>query len=279
MQGYIDFNAEILPAGKPIFTSSNRSFRYGDGLFESIRIINKKPVFLKEHFQRLQKGADFLQMKLPEYLNLPYLRERVQILIKENQLASDGRLRLSVFRNDGGLYLPLSNDSSYLLELEPLSGNGYTLNPDGLKTGFCPVVVRPAQELSNYKTMNCLIPVMASVWAKNHGLNDCLLLNDRGRVCEASSSSVFFVMDGGQVVTPPLSEGCLDGVMRSIVLRLLKDKNIAIGEQPVEMKQVLQAKEVFFTNAIKGVQWVRVLEDRQFSCNLSKQIIEILNQE
>ncbi len=114
---YVNFNGELIASDRLLFGVKNRAFRYGDGLFETIRIINGKPLFLEDHLDRLYNGMRLLKMDIPESLHIYHLESQIQKLISRCRIHQGGKLRLAVFRVDGGLYTPNSNNVSFLLEV------------------------------------------------------------------------------------------------------------------------------------------------------------------
>src|SRR5574340_877050 len=114
---YLLLNGEERSSADPLFTSRNRSFRYGDGIFESMRMAGGKLCFAQRHMQRLMAGVNLLQLRLPDNFVTKSLEEWCQKLGEKNNISGNARIRLSVFRNDGGYYHPLVNDASWLLEM------------------------------------------------------------------------------------------------------------------------------------------------------------------
>src|SRR3989304_4336142 len=131
MQQFINHNGTHLAADKPLFTINNRGFCYGDALFETIRIANYKPQFLKEHLQRLFYGMSILKMQPNALFNETFFENAISELAKKNGIKSDGRIKLTVYRNNGGFYAPDDNTVSYLIEGSALDTRGYELNTKG----------------------------------------------------------------------------------------------------------------------------------------------------
>jgi len=122
---FLNINGRIYPANSRLFGTGNRAFRYGDALFETIRIINGEACFLSDHFSRLKYGMTVLKMNIPDFFEELYFENEIKELLVKNGITEGGRVRLTVFRNDGGLYTPETNDVSYVLE-------GYSLNKKSL---------------------------------------------------------------------------------------------------------------------------------------------------
>ena len=257
---------------------SNRAFRYGDGFFESIRLIDGKPVFLKEHFKRLKSTFKFFGFDFPESLNIDALKDSIGQLAVHNGVTSGGKARLIVWRKPGGLYGSAGRSVDYLLECEPIENNEFQLNPKGLTVNvFQELSINPAPQ-SHYKTTNAIPYVMASNWVTETGMDDALMLDTDGNIAEATSSNLFMLI-GEKLVTPDLEFGGLKGTMRATVIDLVSRSNITLDEAKVRPDDLEQAEEIFLTNASMGVRWVGAFKKKRYYNRLSKQLIELLNQQ
>lgn len=271
------YNGVAYDEVQSLFKASNRAFRYGDGIFESIRVINNVICFPENHFKRLCDGALYLRIELPAGFTIGFFREQIENLLELNKIKGDARIRFTLFRGGKGLYGPVTNKGEYLVEAEALPTKGFVLNEKGLELSFCETVRRQRHKLSNLKSANCLVSVLASIWKNENGFDDCVLLNDLDRVAESSSSNIFFMNEDGEVLTPALSEGCVDGTMRKTIIQILKQQEIKLKETKVGKDDLLQAKEIFLTNAISGVLWVKSLNGRNFQKDLPEMLLGELN--
>lgn len=234
----------------------NRAFIYGDLLFETIKVLNGEPLLAHAHFQRLLSSAVQLQMDFR--LSFDEFVEAIETAVSE-QGYQDARVRFVLFRNSGGFYTPISHTTDFRIDVFPLP------EPRGpLHIGLFTEYYKPCHGLSNLKSGNALIYTMAGIWAKEQGLDDALILNEHGCICEATSSNVFIVK-GEQVFTPALSEGCVDGVMRKHLITKLKQADYTITESMVTIEQLEQADAVLLTNAISGVVSVKQFEGFTYS--------------
>ncbi len=273
---YINLNGALELRSKAMFSIDNRSFRYGDGLFETMRISSGKVPFLNLHLQRLKNAADYLKLDLPEGF-LATLKFQIQELIEKNAIAFGGKLRLTLYRVDGGLYTPLLNKVNYCIEAAALEHNLYELNTKGIHVDMFPEVKKQLHALSNFKTNNCLTYVMAGIYKTEKKLDDCILLNEKNHVCEAISSNLFLVINGA-LYTPALNEGCLDGVMRKLILENAPKHRINIYENAIMPNDLLRADEVFLTNSIQGVQWVGSYKNKRYFNTSAKKILSFINE-
>ena len=174
---YLNLNGNIVDASQPVFTAANRAFRYGDAVFETIRLMNGEILFFEKHLARLTRSMELLGMNLHEDLTFHNLYLTIRHLDQVNKLKGNGRIRLEVFRNDGGLYTPYSNDVSYVIETSPVAAENYLLNEVGLKIELYTDIKKPVSRLSNLKSSNALYYVMAGLHKNKLKTGDCLATN------------------------------------------------------------------------------------------------------
>ncbi|MET3980836.1 branched-chain amino acid aminotransferase [Mucilaginibacter sp. UYP25] len=272
---YINFNGEIIPADSTLLTIANRAFRYGDGLFESMRVMKGKLKFPELHAERLQKGMRALKIDGYSQADSWFLNEKVEELARRNKI-KHGRLRLTVFRDAEGLYAPTQNKMAYCMEIQPIEEPRYFLNERGLIMDVYTELPKPLNWLSNIKTCNSLIYVMAGIYKQQNKLDDVFLINQNRYLCEANSSNIF-VWYQNHLYTPALSEGCVEGVMRKVVIQLAMDNNIPVTEAQINPEILNQADEVFLTNATKGIQWVMGYGVKRYFNRISKTLMDELN--
>ncbi len=272
---YINFNGEILQADIKLLTVANRAFRYGDGLFESMRLMKGQLKFADLHADRLQRGMKALKIDGYSQMDTWFLKDKVEQLAARNKI-KHGRLRLTVYRDAEGLYTPTQNKMGYCLELQPLDEPRYFLNDKGLIMDIFTELPKPTNYLSNIKTCNSLIYVMAGIFKTQNKLDDAFLLNQNGFLCEAASSNIF-VWYQSHLYTPALSEGCVEGVMRQVIIKLATQNNIPFTEAQINPDILYEADEVFLTNATKGIQWVMGYGVKRYFNRLSKGLIDELN--
>ncbi len=275
---YISLNGIQTLADKAVLNVDNRAFRYGDALFETMRCIHQHPMWLPDHYQRLLNGMSLLQMDIKSLPPASVLEEQISMLIQRNRLFGDVRARLTVFRNDGGLYTPANNKIQWLIEVSPLSTSGYELNSKGLLVDVFDEEKKPLNRLGQYKTANALLFVLAGLFKQQQQKDDVLIINTHNQIIEALASNLFWVKNN-EFFTPLRSSGCVDGVMRKQIIRLLKTDGWPVHEvSGTDFASLLQADEIFLSNAIQGIQWVVGLRDKRYFCKLSKQVNRLLNE-
>jgi branched-chain amino acid aminotransferase len=272
---FINFNGELLPADAKLLTIANRSFRYGDGLFESMRMFKGQLKFAGLHADRLQRGMKALKIDGYSQMDAWFLKEKAEELAARNK-AKHGRLRLTVYRDSEGLYGPTLNKMGYCLEITPADEPRYFLNEKGLIMDIFTDIPKATNYLSNIKTCNSLTYVMAAIFKTQNKLDEVFLLNQNGFLCEAGSSNLF-VWYKDHLYTPALSEGCVEGVMRQVVINIAKENNIAITEAQISPDILYEADEVFLTNASRGIQSVMGYGVKRYFNKLSKALVDELN--
>ena len=249
------YNGHLISLYEPAISFTNRAFRYGDSLFESIRYSKGKVMFLADHIKRIKLSMTILRMNVPAEFSTTNIEALILHLINQNNISSDARIRLTVFRNDGGYYTPDTNDISFLIETEALETEGYTLNQKGLWVDVYAEIKKPISKIANLKTGSALLYVMAGLTKKSLKLDDCLLINENGHIIESINANIF-VIKNGSLYTSPLADGCIEGVMRKQILTLASLNRILTFEQSLTVDKLMNGDEVFLTNAIKGIQWV-----------------------
>jgi branched-chain amino acid aminotransferase len=277
MQQFVNHNGVFLATEQPLFSSENRAFCYGDALFETIRITNYKPQFLKEHLQRLLHGMSVLKMQANDFFIETFFENAISELAKKNGITSDARVRLTVYRNTGGFYAPNDNTVSYLIEATAMETRGYELNTAGYTVDLYTELKKTKSPLSSIKSANSAIYVMAGIYKKTHALDECILLNDKGSIIEAISSNIFAVKNG-VLYTSPIADGCVDGVMRKKIIEIAQANRIAVYELSIMQNVLLGADELFLTNAVNGIRWVAAYKQKRYFNTTSKKLVEKLNE-
>lgn len=270
-------DGKIIAGDEPVLTVANRGFRYGDALFETMRFTNGKISLASYHFERLLAGLGSIRIEIPKLFNRGKIIAEIDQLSKRNKCEKLARVRLTVFRSDGELY-ESNNSLQYLIECWPLDDSANKLNENGLVIDIFPDARKSCDKFSNLKSANYLSYVMAAQYAKENKLNDCLLLNVHERICEATIANIFWIKDE-EIFTPPLSEGCVAGVMRRYLMEKIQEtrfkaqgSTFKVQEKVCAVNDLEKADEVFLTNAIKGIRWVGQFRDKKYSPALSREL-------
>jgi branched-chain amino acid aminotransferase len=261
---YFIFNGKLLKPETGIIGANSRGLRFGDGLFETIKSINGHLEFLDEHFARLWKGMQVLQFTIPKQFTPDYLEQEIQNLLKKNGHEKIARVRLTVFRGDGGLYDATDHKPNYLIQSWALPDETGSWNSNGLVAGIYTDVKKSCDILSNLKHNNFLPYAMGALFAKKEKWNDAILLNTDDRLCDTTIANIFLIKDE-VVYTPALTEGCIAGVMRRNLIEKLTAANYKLVEGKLSVDELQDADEVFLTNSIYNMRWVQSVGDKKYS--------------
>jgi branched-chain amino acid aminotransferase len=267
---YLSINGKILPnhqAGVPV---DNGAFRYGHGLFETMLVRNGAIRLLDYHLERLFSGLRELQLHIPG-LQRDSVAAEVLRLAKKNNAEGLCRVRLQAYGGGGGLYAREST-GGYVIECFPLEEGVLSLNDNGLVAGVATGITKSRDALGNIKSCNGLIYAMAAKQAMHQKWNDALISNTSGNIIESTIANIFWVADNA-VFTPPLTEGCVAGVMRRHVMGTLK----TVIEKPLMPEALKNADELFLTNAIKGIRWVADIGNMRFGNRKTKEIHAVIS--
>ncbi len=269
----INFNGAIISNQELQLSNENRAFKYGDAIFETIKVVNGKVVFFEDHYFRLMASMRMLRMKIPMEFTLEFLQEEILKTTKSISDSGSFRARLNVYRKDGGLYNPKSNDIDYLIEVSSLEFQEKSTYKIDLFKDF----YNYSGLLSTVKTNNRMLNTLSAIFAEENDLDNCVLLNERKGVVEATNGNIFIIKDN-VVKTPALTEGCIKGVVRKKVIEILeKNPDYAIEETVISPFEIQKADEVFITNAIIGIQSVTNYRKKTFTSEITKKIKSNLN--
>jgi len=274
---YCIYNGHLISLYEPAISFANRAFRYGDSLFESMLFSNGKIMFIADHVKRLKLSMTTLRMNVPADFNSANIEQLILQLIEHNNIKNDARIRLTVFRNEGGFYTPETNDISFLIEVKQLDTVGYSLNKKGLWVDIYAEIKKQITKISNLKTGSALLYVMAGLTKTSLRLDDCLLVNENGHIIESVNSNVF-VIKNGTLYTSPITDGCIDGVMRKQILAIAAQNKILAFEQSLTVHTLTDGDEVFLTNAISGIQWVGQFKNKFYTNQRTVFFVEKLNE-
>lgn len=218
-----------------------------------------------------------LGMTPPSGFNADFMAGHIGKVAAANGVNKSARVRLSVFREDGGLYTPETNGIGWIIEAEPMDDEDYIFAERGLKIDIYQEYRKGVNRLSNLKSSNALLYVLAALYKKEKGLDDCVLVNQQYNVIETVSANLFAVKNG-VLYTCPIGEGCVDGVMRSVIMDIARENRIAVYEVPMPMSVLFNSDEVFLTNAVKGVSWVAEYKGKRYTNATCQKLQELLNE-
>lgn len=273
----INFNGNIQE-NTTTLSINNRGFAYGDALFETIKTSYGKILFWEDHYFRLMASMRILRMEIPMNFTMEFLEEQIKNTLEANQLTNNSaRVKLTVFRNEGGLYLPETNNVSFIITTKALETDFYTINTATYEVDlFKDYYISPSL-LPTLKTTNKALHVVGSIYAKENKLDNCLILNTNKHVVEALNGNIF-VVKNQTIKTAPLSDGCLKGIMRTQVIEVIKSvPDYTLIEDSISPFELQKADEIFITNTITGIQPISKYRKKVFTNVVSKSLLQKLN--
>ncbi|MES2648584.1 MAG: aminotransferase class IV [Bacteroidota bacterium] len=273
---FCNLNGKIINESNATVSANNRSFRYGDGCFETMKMVKGKLLLENYHFERLFDSLQLLKFDCPNFFTADYLSRQVQQLIVKNQHEKLARIRLMVFRGNGGLYDPENMSPNWLIQSWPLNEISNSFNNNGIVAGIYNGGFKAADAFSNLKSNNYLLYSQAAIYAKQKHWNDALILNHRGTIADATIANLFLIKEGN-IITPPLADGPVNGVMRRFLIERLPAIGFAVSEHSIYPSDIENASEAFLTNAVYGIKWIQSIGDKTFSMQhastIHKQIV------
>lgn len=274
----VNLNGKLFSSEAEILTHKNRGLKYGDALFETLRCIKGDLFFWEDHYFRLMASMRILRMEIPMEFTMEFLEGEIKNTIVENQLENEAvRVRVTVFRNDGGLYSPLTNTVSYLIEVEKMESPFYLISENPYEVELFKDYYVNRDMLSNLKSTNKILNVVASVYAQENGYDSCLLINTDKHVVEAIGGNLF-VVHGDTIKTPPLADGCLDGIIRKKIIEIVEaTEAYQFAEESISPFELQKADELFITNSIVGIQPVSKYRKKVFKNEIGKNLVGKLN--
>lgn len=267
---FVCFNGNFISADEPVFTSTNRSFRYGDGVFETMKLYKEKILFEKNHFERLMLGLKMLQIK--NKMDVIQLIHEILELSKKNNCSGLARVRLAAYRNH-------QSEADYFIEAVPLSYEVNQWNSEGVTIDIYPYARKSADAFANLKTANFLPYVLADIYSKQNGLDDAIVLNTLNALCDSSKANIFLIKNR-KIYTPALHQGCINGIRRRFLIDELKREGDGIFQTEVSVEDLSSADEVFLTNSLFDLRSVKSFRDKEYSSEqtylIYKQLIQPL---
>ena len=258
---------------------SNRGLNYGDALFESIRMSNGKLLFWEDHYFRLMASMRIMRMEIPMNFTLEFFEVEINKLINSFSANKNinARIKILVFRKTGGLYFPNTNNVDFIISINEIESPIYSLNLNKYTVDLYKDNYVSPSLLSTLKTNNKAINVLGSIYASENNINNCLLLNTNKSVVEALNSNLFLVK-GKTIKTPPLSDGCLKGILRKQILDIFSSlPEYEVLETSISPFELQKADELFLTNVITGIQPITNYRKKAYTNTVAKELIGKLN--
>ena len=271
-------NGELQAIESASLDLNNRGYNYGDGLFETLRVINSKIMFWETHYFRLMSSMRILRMRIPMEFSPEYLEEKIIELVSSNGLDKAAvRVKINIHRNPGGYYTPEDNSIGYVISTKPIENAFFTLNDSSYEVELFKDHYVQSGMLSTIKSNNKLVNILAGIYAEENEFQNCFLINEKKSVLEVTNGNIF-VVKGNDIKTPPLSDGCLNGVIRKQLIEILeKSEDFNLKEESISPFELQKSDEIFYTNAIQGIQSITKYRKKSFDNAVAKNLVGKLN--
>lgn len=273
----VNFNGNIQETST-VNIESNRGFLFGDAVFETVKVLNNKVLFLEDHYFRFMASMRIFRMEIPMNFTMEFFEEQILLLINADENKKSAyRVRFSVYRKGDGFYLPKTNDVEFVVTFSSLNEDLYVIENQSYEVELYKDAYVTKQLFSTLKSNNKIIQVAGSIFAFENGYDNCLLLNDEKNVIEALQGNIFMVMDN-VLITPPVVDGCLNGIMRKQILALAKKvEGLEVVEKSISPFDLQKADELFVTNVIKGIQPITKYRKKEFTVKTATMLLTRLN--
>ncbi|WP_027391126.1 aminotransferase class IV [Aquimarina latercula] len=274
----VNINGNLIVDNEATLSIANRGYAYGDALFETIRVNSGTILFWEDHYFRLMASMRILRMEIPMNFTPEFLQQEILELIQENGfMNSSVRVKIIVNRKEGGLYTPNFNSIDYSISVTPLNSSFYTISSTSYEvTLFKDHYIAP-DLLSTLKSNNKLVNILGSIFTKENGFENCLLLNTNKMVLEALNGNLFLIK-GNKIKTPPVADGCLKGILRTQLLRILeKLPEYEVEEASISPFELQKADELFITNVITGIQPITKFRKKEYTSEVTRRLLGVLN--
>jgi branched-chain amino acid aminotransferase len=272
----VNFNGNIQE-NSSISIENNRGFLFGDSIFETIKVLDNKVLFLEDHYFRLMASMRICRMEIPMNFTMEYFESQILNLIQSLNNSNSYRIRFTVYRDSEGFYLPKSRNVQFIVSASSLNSELYFFGKEHYEVELYKDFYVSKQLLSTLKTNNKMLQITGSIFADENGYDNCLVLNDEKNVVEALQSNLF-MKTGNFVVTPPVSDGCLNGIMRKQVLEILKKvEGIEVKETSISPFDLQKADELFLTNVISGIQPITKYRKKEYTTEFASDVLKRLN--
>ncbi|MAB39786.1 MAG: aminotransferase class IV [Aequorivita sp.] len=274
----INLNGTILDNSKTIIALGNRGLNYGDAVFETLRFSGGKIYFWEDHYFRLMASMRILRMEIPMNFTMEFLEEEILRTINSSEKKCAAvRVKIIVWRKTGGKYTPTTNEVDYAISFEKLEEPFYTLAETDCEIELFKDHFINSGLLSTLKTTNRIVNILGSIYAKENNYDNCLLLNENKQVVEALNGNIFLI-SGNIVKTPPLLDGCLNGILRKQLISIINTTpELGLREASISPFELQKADEIFITNTIQGIVSVTKYRKKEFVNSTAKILLPKLN--
>lgn len=274
----VNFNGNVLQKAENVLGFDNRGLNYGDAVFETVRVSGSKIFFWEDHYFRLMASMRILRMEIPITFTLEFLEDQVLKVINSFPNKNHSyNVKILVWRKPGGKYRPHTNDVDYLITGSFIEATFYILNDAAYEVELFKDHYVTSGILSTLKSNNKIINVLGSIFAEENSYQNCLLLNETKMIVEALNGNLFLV-SGNKIKTPPLADGCLNGILRKQIIAVCKKiPAYTLEEVSVSPFELQKADEMFITNVITGIQPISKYRKKEYSSRVARDLLSKIN--
>ena len=272
-----NFNGELLEDNTSFLNEKNRGVQLGDAVFEELRVLNGDIVFLEDHYLRLMSSMRILRMEIPMNFTMEFMEEEILKGLSENDLKEAKQIKFTVFRNSQADFSKSDNSISYFITSNTLTNPFFILNEGAYEVELFKDFYKNSSMLSNLDTNNKVLNVVGAIYAQENDYQDCLLLNERKQVIEALNGNLF-VVKGNQIKTAPLTDGCINSILRKKLIDIVsKINDFEFLEDSISPFELQKADELFIINNIDGIISISKYRKKDFVNTTAKNLIGKLN--
>tara|TARA_R110001606_G_scaffold80447_1_gene185635 strand:+ start:31 stop:888 length:858 start_codon:yes stop_codon:yes gene_type:complete len=272
-----NFNGKLLNEDDKILDAKNRGLQWGDAVYEELRVVSGEVIFLEEHYLRLMSSMRILRMEIPMNFTMEFMEEEILKTVLKEGLKVTKRVKFTVFRNSENDDALANNSISYIVTTSILPNPFYILEENEYEVELFKDFYKNASMLSNLDTTNKILNVVGRIYAQENDYNDCLVLNEQKQVIESLNGNIFLIQKN-VIKTPPLTDGCLNGILRKKVIEIIsKLEDYELQELSISPFELQKADELFTINAIDGIISITKYRKKVYSNFVAKNLIGKLN--
>ena len=274
----VNFNGAILETASNFLNENQRGLRFGDILFEELRVMNGNLVFWEEHYFRLMASMRILRMEIPTVFTMEYLESEILKTIEQNDVLNNSALiTFAVFRNFSQSLLPKTNQVSWFISCQALTSSFYTIDEEPYEVELFKDFLVNQDMLTNLNTNNKTIAVTASIFAEENGYADSIVLNTSKHVVGTTQGAIFLAKDK-VIKTPPLSSGVKNEVIRTKIIEIIeRSEDITLIEEAISPFELQKADELFAVNIALGIVPISKYRKKTYQNEMGRKILGKLN--
>lgn len=278
MENFYLFNDKQFRLSEKTISIESRGVRYGEGVFETMKLVNNSILLFEFHMERFFHGMDLLKLKPPPFFTPQKIQKLIIDLCRKNNCSDFARIRLSCIGNNGGVWDKQDQFADIIIQSWQLPEHYNEFNINGLVVDVCEEVRKSTDLLSNLKSNNYLPYLFAANKGKELKVNDMIILNHFDHIVDSTIANVFIIKDNN-ILTPQLADGPVAGVMRRNLLEILTSNGYIVKECSLTINDLMEADEIFLSNAMYGLRWVQRFRDKTFSNNVTQKIYGLIRQQ